>query len=262
MTVRVDHLVTRRVHLRADLAHYAPSVILAGYGIFILSLWVRNDLTLYINPTYVWPTVLAGFVLLVLAIARLLPGRVAACSCDDGCGCDAAPTHLWPYVVLSGPLLLAAVLPPASLAAFSARQRGPEVAGLSVVNMGVPVKHVSLSVDTRTLSLQDWAGALSADPNPSDYLNKPVNVTGIVIHNPGSVPVGTIMVIRYQVTCCIADARPIGMIVVDTSHGELKDNQWVRVTGKMGEMNFEGQKVAVVEPSALTPTKSGNPYIY
>jgi uncharacterized membrane protein YcgQ (UPF0703/DUF1980 family) len=70
------------------------------------------------------------------------------------------------------------------------------------------------------------------------------------------------MVMRYLVTCCIADARPVGVIVKDTSHGALKDSQWVTVTGTMSSANDAGQQVTVVKPTNIVRIKSGNPYIY
>jgi len=159
-------------------------------------------------------------------------------------------------------LLLALLFPPRALASFSAIERGPQAAGMTVLHGAGSVKRVSLSVNTRTFGMMDWVGALSADPNPRDYQGKPVQVTGMVLHAPGSVPTGYIMVIRYMVTCCIADARPVGLVVRDTSHGAIKDNQWVTVTGTMASASDSGQKIAVVAPTKMVVTKSGNPYMY
>jgi uncharacterized repeat protein (TIGR03943 family) len=141
-------------------------------------------------------------------------------------------------------------------------QRGPQLAGLTTIHSTISVSRVSLTMDTRNFSLQDWAGALSADPNPRDYAGKSVDLTGMVLHDPASMPPGYIMVMRYQVWCCIADARPVGLIVRDTSHGALKDSQWVKVTGVMGATSYQGQKIAVVVPKEIRPTKAGNPYMY
>lgn len=267
MTTNVRRLRGRTWWMRVDFARFLPSLVLAGYGIFILSLFARNALTLYINPSYVWPSTLAGVVLIGLALVRLTVRGDAVCDCGvsecgGDCGSEHTPRRLWPYAFLCVPLVLAVLVPPRGLADFSARQRGLQIAGLTSVRGAGTVKRVSLSVDTRAFNLQDWVGALSADPNPRDYMGKPVRLTGIVIHDSASVPPGFIMVLRYQVTCCIADARPVGLIVRDSSHGALKDNQWVTVTGTMGETSFSGQKVAVVEPNSMTPAKSGNPYIY
>lgn len=267
MTIRVEQLRICGTTLRLSVARFLPAGIAAGYGLFILSLYVRHDLIMYINPIYVVPTTLAGGILIALSCLPKPKTADSACgadSCcdDDACGCESASPRIWPYFALMIPLFLAALLPPQSLAAYSARQRGVQIAGGGAVRTTGTLHRVSLTVDTSTFGMQDWIGALSADPNPRDYLGKPIRLTGMVVHAPASVPAGYVMVLRYQVTCCIADARPVGLMVRDTSHGALHDNQWVSVVGKMGETKYQGQNMAVVEPTVMKPTKAGNPYMY
>jgi len=71
VTVRSEHLRTRSIAVRLDMARFLPGFILAGYGIFIMSLLARNVMTWYINPNYVLPTTIAGAVLIGLAAVRL-----------------------------------------------------------------------------------------------------------------------------------------------------------------------------------------------
>lgn len=262
MTIQIERLRVRRAQSRIDIARYAPSLLLAGYGVFVLSLYLRGEMTLYINPAYVWPTTGAGVVLLIVAGVLLFRRPAMACDDCDDCGCEQPTTRLWPYAALCVPLLLAALFPPRGLAVFSAKQRGPQLAGLSAIQGMSTVKRVSLSVDTSTFTMQDWVGALSADPNPKDYAGKPVQISGIVLHSAASMPPGYIMVMRYQVTCCIADARPVGLIVKDTSNGALKDNQWVHVSGVMSSTRYEGDSITIVSPKAMKPIKAGDPYMY
>jgi putative membrane protein len=266
MTVEGRSLHARRLALRVDLGRFLPSFILAGYGIFILSLFARGVMTWYINPNYIAPTTLAGAVLVGLGAVGLARRQRVVCEdgcCDDGCcDCGDPSPKLWTYALLSVPLLLALVFPPQSLAAFDANQRGPQIAGLTSVRGATTLRRVSLSINTATFGMEDWVGALSADPNPHDYLGKPVVVSGLFLHDPASAPPGYVMVLRYLVTCCIADARPVGLIVKDTTHGTIKDNSWVSVTGKMGMTSYQGQQIAVVEPQAIQVTKSQSPYIY
>lgn len=264
MTVRTAHLSAHRQGLRVELQRFLPPAILAGYGIFILSLFARGVMTWYINPNYVAPTTLAGAVLVGLAATAVArrPGKAGKDDCCQAGACDESSPHYWTYALLIFPLVLAVLFPPRGLAAFSANQRGPQIAGLSSVRGAVPLKRVSLSVDTRTFTMEDWVGALSADPNPRDYVGKRVIVSGLIVHSSASVPPGYVMVLRYLVTCCIADARPVGLVVRDTSHGSLPDNQWVTVSGTMGIASYQGQQITVVEPRHIQPTKSQSPYIY
>ena len=114
MTVQIERLRVMSNRRRVDVAHYAPSLLLAGYGLFVLSLYLRNDLNLYINPMYTWPTVAAGVVLLIISGVRLMGTRTLACGHggSDGCACTEPSVRLWPFLALSAPLLLAALVPP------------------------------------------------------------------------------------------------------------------------------------------------------
>jgi uncharacterized repeat protein (TIGR03943 family) len=263
MTVHLEHSRARTLPGSIDVKPFLPSFLLGGYGVFILSLFARGVMTWYINPGYVWSTTLAGAVLCGIGAIGLARRRATTCeSCATDCGCGEPSPRIWTYALLSLPLVLALVFPPRGLAAFSANERGPQIAGISTVHGLGAMRRVSLSVDTRSFSMQDWVGALSADPNPRDYKGKSVRVSGMVLHASASVPAGYVMVMRYLVTCCIADARPVGVIVKDTSHGTLRDSQWVTVTGTMGAAKDDGQLVTVVNPTAIVRTKSGNPYIY
>jgi putative membrane protein len=265
VTVRLERSPARAWPRSLDVRPFLPSFLLGGYGVFILSLFARGVMTWYINPGYVWSTTLAGAVLCGIGAVGLTRRQATTCeSCgtDCDCGCGESSPRAWTYGLLSLPLFLALIFPPRGLAAFSANERGPQIAGISAVHGIGAVRRVSLSVDTRSFSMQDWVGALSADPNPRDYKGKPVRVSGMILHASASVPAGYVMVMRYLVTCCIADARPVGVIVKDTSHGALRDSQWVTVTGTMGSANEGGQQVTVVNPTRIVRTKSSNPYIY
>jgi uncharacterized repeat protein (TIGR03943 family) len=266
MTVHEQRLHSRRLTIRLDVQRFLPPFILAGYGIFILSLFARGVMSWYISPSYVAPTTLAGAVLVGLGAVGLTRRQRSVCShgcCDDGsCGCAEPSPRLWTYALLCVPLLLALLFPPRSLAAFSANQRGPQIAGLTSVRGAATLRRVSLSINTASFGMEDWVGALSADPNPHDYLGKPVIVSGLFLHDPASAPPGYVMVLRYLVWCCVADARPVGLIVKDTTNGAIHDNQWVTVRGKMGMTTYQGQQIAVVEPTQIKPTASQSPYIY
>lgn len=265
MTVRLEQAHAHATGgVRLDLARFLGPAILAGYGLFIVSLFLRGVMSMYINPVYIAPTTLAGAVLIGLSAVGVARKSTPACDANgvSSCGCDTDIPRLRTFALLGVPLFLALVFPPRSLASFSANQRGPQIAGMTAVHGSSAMKRVSLSVNTRAFSMQDWVGALSADPNPRDYLRKPIIISGLALHDSASVPPGYLIVIRYFVTCCIADARPVGLIVKDTTHGTLADNQWVSVTGVMGAANYQGQSIAVVEPARIDRIKSGNPYIY
>src|SRR5579884_3087738 len=90
---------------RFDIRHYFPSILLAGYGIFILSLYFRGVLIWYINPSYVLPATAAAVVLLGLSVVLALRKQEAHCDtcCEDGCGCATTSTNYRVYGMLAIP---------------------------------------------------------------------------------------------------------------------------------------------------------------
>lgn len=48
------------------------------------------------------------------------------------------------------------------------------------------------------------------------------------------------VVFRYLVTCCAADALPLGVIIKKDPAREIKDNDWVRLTGVVSEELMDG----------------------
>ena len=48
------------------------------------------------------------------------------------------------------------------------------------------------------------------------------------------------VVFRYLVTCCAADALPLGVIIKKEPAREIRDNDWVRVTGVVSQETLDG----------------------
>ena len=46
------------------------------------------------------------------------------------------------------------------------------------------------------------------------------------------------IVFRYFVTCCAADAQPIGLVIKKDNGLKIKNNDWVRITGVVMVMLF------------------------
>jgi uncharacterized repeat protein (TIGR03943 family) len=48
------------------------------------------------------------------------------------------------------------------------------------------------------------------------------------------------VVFRYMVSCCAADALPLGVIIKKEGVRDIKDNDWVRITGVVSEDMLDG----------------------
>jgi len=73
------------------------------------------------------------------------------------------------------------------------------------------------------------------------------------------------IVFRYLVTCCAADARPIGLVIKKENFQQIKNNDWVRVTGVVREETMDGVSVIFMDlehiEKTIMPSKSAA-YIY
>jgi uncharacterized repeat protein (TIGR03943 family) len=73
-----------------------------------------------------------------------------------------------------------------------------------------------------------------------------------------STPADEIVLTRFVVTCCVADATPISIRVVNVPPGSVEEDSWIEVTGPVYPV---GQDVIVVADS-ITPAPTPDlPYI-
>lgn len=73
------------------------------------------------------------------------------------------------------------------------------------------------------------------------------------------------VVFRYLVSCCAADAQPLGVVIPRDTTGQITDHDWVRITGVVEESMLRGNQVIFMTPEHIEkkemPSKSAV-YIY
>lgn len=140
------------------------------------------------------------------------------------------PRATLPIVLV--PLLLGGLIVPAPLRSTTLLQQG---AALNRVAQRVNSASLDIdvaTVDTKLWSLYDWAVASSVDIAP--LVGRPAKVSGFVVF-PGDLglPPDQLMLARYVLTCCVADAGGVGVRVQWPAAQSLVSDQWVEVTGVM-----------------------------
>jgi uncharacterized repeat protein (TIGR03943 family) len=239
------------------LPEWIETFALGLWGVLFLYYWRIGKLGLLIHPNYFGLTIAAGFVLLILAflsVFKLLRRQRAE---------DTHQTY-FPPGFLSGVLLVSAivglVVTPKPFASQTAMQRGLE--DINVVTRVRPQAfRVSQSPGTR--SLVDWIRTLDVYPEPDAYSGQPVNVDGFVVYTP-NLPDRYLTLTRFVITCCAADAYPIGLPVQLTqSRSSFPPDHWFRVKGKMMTETLNGKRQSVIQASELKPIpEPSNPYAY
>ncbi|MFH2092763.1 MAG: TIGR03943 family protein [Pseudomonadota bacterium] len=91
------------------------------------------------------------------------------------------------------------------------------------------------------------------------YKGSKVSVEGL-FYEPVGKNKDMAIVFRYLITCCAADAQPIGLVIKKDNNLQIKNNDWVRVTGVVHEEQIDGNLVIFMElehiEKTIMPSKS------
>jgi uncharacterized repeat protein (TIGR03943 family) len=162
-------------------------------------------------------------------------------------------------IFLSIPMILGVFVPVRSLSTASLNSRGVGFSAPTSLNQQT-IKTVDVKADDRTVL--DWIKVFNYDKDFSAYLGQSANVIGFVYHD-SRLKSNQFMVGRFAITCCVADAFAIGMVVDWEDSAHLKDNSWVNVRGVVDVMTIDNQRVPVIHAKSVTPIKEPeNPYLY
>ena len=108
----------------------------------------------------------------------------------------------------------------------------------------------------------DWIRALRESADPAVVSGQAADVTGFIYHDI-RLESGQFMVARFSLTCCVADAVAIGMVVNWPDSSGLPDNQWVRVRGVVEVSQVEGKSVPLIRAESVDKVpQPEQPYLF
>ncbi|QLE56509.1 TIGR03943 family protein [Nostoc sp. TCL26-01] len=234
---------------------------ITAWGVLMLRYWVTGKLNLLIHPNYFWLVILAGIALIVFGLLRAKelwqhhPRDLTA-----------NPQHITFFAPGwgSGLLLIAAILgfiiTPQVFASDKALQRG--VTDLLTTSRVKP-QAFRASVRPEERSLVDWVRTLNVYPEPDAYTGQKVKVQGFVIHPP-DIGQEYIFLARFVLTCCAADAYPVGLPVkLGKNQERYSPDTWLEVTGQMTTETLSGKRqLTIVADSLKKIPQPANPYSY
>jgi uncharacterized repeat protein (TIGR03943 family) len=234
---------------RADRIAQAKTFILVAMGIYLTLLIVTGSLDNYINQRFAWLVVVGALLFFLLAFVNFYCSRHSAQS-------EHHHHHYhvtWDIVlVVAFPLLLAILIPSRAL-------------GIEAVNGGVSLNPVGVAGVSRSpldRNILDWLREFDRAATPAQFNGTPVDVVGFVYREP-SHPEDGFMLARFTLSCCVADAFPIGMPVIADEARDLTDGEWLRVDGQLKASAFGGEFLPVVIAEAVERVdEPQQPYLY
>ncbi len=249
MTAICDH--KNDASPRADRIAWAKTVILLGMGVYFIVLILTGKLSIYINLRFAWLAVVGAVIFVLLALVNLY-GRLKPAGEHDHQHYQIGWDML---LIVALPLLLALMIPPRAL-------------GIEAVNGGISLNPVGIagasafqrsSLDRNVL---DWLREFDRAASPAEFNGTAADVIGFVYREPDFAD-DSFMLSRFTMSCCVADAFPIGMPVSSPAAGEYEAGAWARVIGEMKAADFGGEFLPVLYASSLeTVDEPRQPYLY
>jgi putative membrane protein len=233
--------------------------LMAALGFFLLERTWAGRLAIYINRRFIWLVLAAAFGLMALAITTY-KHRPPVWTEDEGLlAPEMAPKNARRrLLIFTIPLLLGIFIPATPLGASVAENRGVSAAAPLSAGGEAPE---TLTQDPADRSLLEWLWAFDAAEDPQSLSGGPVDVEGFIFIN-SELPEDYLMVGRFVVTCCVADATAIGIAVLPPAEMDVP-NGWVRVKGEMTITSFNGTEALLILPEKITPAEEPNqPYLY
>jgi len=243
----------------ADPMNGLDLLAVGAWGVLLLKYWVTGQLAVLIHPNYFPLTVGAGFLLVGVTawqgwVRWREPGRPQPVTA----GGQLLPRS-WGRLLLLGTAVVGLVVTPRPFNSYVALDSG------ELLNMTrtIPQRFQPVSRPEER-SLVDWVRLLNAYPEPDAYQGQKAKVQGFVVHPPGS-PAHRFFIARFVVTCCAADAYPVGL-PVELAAGEAKAypaDTWLEIRGRMITGEIAGQRRLILKAEQVTRIPPPeNPYLY
>ena len=258
---------------RPKFQNAVKALILLGLALFLYTRLADGTLFFYINQRFMIYTVLAIVGLVLVAISYRPVGRQHEPNAHDldhehVHAHDAAEPHTHHRLTWAGlalvvlPVVLGVLIPPRPLGAAAMENREINIASQprNVLPAAVRAAAQKSSLDRNLL---DWLHAFSASPNAAEaFAGEPVDVVGFVYHDE-RLDESQFMVNRFIVSCCVADANVVTMVVRWPEAATLENDTWVRVEGILQPGVFDGASLPILSAQRVTPVAMPDqPYLY
>lgn len=252
----------RRSKTLKNLLPWLDVLAIAAWGFLLLKYWLSQELYLLIHPNYFVLVVVAGIILIIIGIVKAIQLLREREPVQEAQHMNLIPPRFGSFLLIVVAIIGFSVAPRA-FASDKAIQRG--VAEFGQANSRLQPQSFRTATRPEERSLVDWTRTLSVYPEPDAYTGQKVKVKGFIIHPPD---LGNeyLFIARFVLTCCAADAYPVGLPVKlkqGQTREEFKKDSWFEVEGKMATETLLGKRqLTIISNSMKKVDRPKNPYSY
>jgi uncharacterized repeat protein (TIGR03943 family) len=180
-----------------------------AWGILLLKYAIDGTLYILIHPSYYLLVTVTGGCLLLIGLFqawRLARGKLAQ---SPELHSSLLPQGVTTMLLL-GTAIAGLIITPKLFTSQAAIQRGVSTEAVTVTRSQAQSFRATVKPEAKTLV--DWVRTINNYPEPDAYLGQKVNINGFVFY-PKDLPNQYLMLSRFVITCCAADAYPVALPV-------------------------------------------------
>jgi putative membrane protein len=243
------------------------ALLIIGMALFLYSRLTNGSLYYYINQRFMVFTLFTVIGLVIVGLSYRFK-RKGDEEVHDHDGSHAGHSHShglsWGGVALVlMPIVLGLAVPPQPLGASALANREIN-AGLTESSMP-GIVGATANLPTTEKNILDWwrtfrtSQAVNEDER---IIGQEARVLGFVYQDE-RYGEGHLMVVRYTVSCCVADASALALVVASPEASVLENDQWVEVSGVFAPGDLPGWKMPVLVAHSIAPVSvPDQPYLY
>ena len=226
-------------------ARVAGAAVLGAWAFLFWFLWLTGRDALYLSTRTDWVVPVAAVLLTAATIGRLASSRVTTSE-------PLRTREAWIMGLMVVPVVLVLAAPPATLGTFSAGKRS----GFAGTGFATSASEIGEG----ELTLVDVAAAQTTPEGEralAARAGETVTFVGFVVRRDDT-PADEILLTRYVVSCCAADAAVASVRVVNVTPGEFEPDDWIEVTGPIYPL---GREVIVDAQQVVGVDRPDRPYL-
>jgi uncharacterized repeat protein (TIGR03943 family) len=244
---------------------WVRNLLMVLLGLYFIDTLISGRVTIYVNQNFQWLAGFAGVAFLLLGIVGIVElMRMPAPNATDALERDPkAHTHgnapSWPVLsIIAVPLALGILVPARPLGASAVNGDGLTTS-IAVAQQG----GATFSIPPSERNMMDWLRSFGSSTDMSEFNGQEAEIVGFVYHDVRLNDKTQFFAMRFIVSCCVADATSIGLVVEWPDAATLQSDGWVKVTGKFQAQDVAGQEVPVlIAENVESVEQPEHPYLY